>query len=178
MARLGKLPIKVPNKVQVDIKDNNVTVKGPKGELSLECNDKVVINSIEDTIVVKPASDTQIAGQLQGTYRKILSNMVEGVNTGFQKKLELQGVGFRSQVQGKSLILNVGFSHQVTIESPPGITLAVENNTNITVSGIDKQLVGQIAANIKAVRPPEPYKGKGIRYSGEFVRRKVGKAGK
>ena len=137
-----------------------------------------MISSIEDTIVVKPAFDNQIAGQLQGTYRKILSNMVEGVSTGFQKKLELQGVGFRSQVQGKSLILNVGFSHQVTIESPPGITLAVENNTNIIVSGIDKQLVGQIAANIKAVRPPEPYKGKGIRYEGEFVRRKVGKAGK
>ena len=104
--------------------------------------------------------------------------MVEGVTNGFEKKLELQGVGYRAQVQGKSLILNVGYSHQVTIPAPPGITMAVENNTLVTVSGPDKQLVGQIASNIKSVRPPEPYKGKGIRYQGEYVRRKVGKAGK
>lgn len=178
MARLGKLPVKIPSKVQVSIKDNSVTVKGPKGELSLDIADKVLIDSVEDTLVIKPGTENKNAEKLHGTYRKLLSNMVEGVSNGFQKKLELQGVGFRSQVQGRSLILNVGFSHQVTIESPPGINLAVENNTNIIVSGIDKQLVGQIAANIKSVRPPEPYKGKGIRYAGEYVRRKVGKAGK
>lgn len=178
MARLGKLPIKIPNKVQVDIKDKNIIVKGPKGELSLNIGQKVQVNLEDGVLLVKPTSNSQESDQLHGTYRKLLSNMVEGVSNGFQKKLELQGVGFRSQVQGRSLILNVGFSHQVTIESPAGITLAVENNTNIIVSGIDKQLVGQIAANIKSVRPPEPYKGKGIRYVGEYVRRKVGKAGK
>nr|ASO75976.1 ribosomal protein L6 [Storeatula sp. CCMP1868] len=178
MARLGKIPVKIPNKVQIEIKDNHIIVKGPKGELSLDIEGKVLVDSVEDTLVVKPASDNKTADKLHGTYRKLLCNMVEGVTNGFQKRLELQGVGFRSQVQGKSLILNVGFSHQVTIESPPGINLAVENNTNIIVSGIDKQLVGQVAANIKAVRPPEPYKGKGIRYEGEYVRRKVGKAGK
>lgn len=179
MSRLGKIPVKIPNKVQVDLKDNNIIiVKGPKGELSLDVAGKVIVNSVADTLVVKPASDSKISEKLYGTYRKLLSNMIEGVSNGFKKRLELQGVGFRSQVQGKSLILNVGFSHQVTIESPPGITLSVENNTIINVSGIDKQLVGQVAANIKSVRPPEPYKGKGIRYEGEFVRRKVGKAGK
>nr|BDA99046.1 ribosomal protein S6 [Rhodomonas sp. NIES-2332] len=178
MARLGKLPVKIPNKVQVSIKNNNVTIKGPKGELSLDITDKVLVESLEDTLIIKPTPENKTADKLHGTYRKLLSNMVEGVSNGFQKKLELQGVGFRSQVQGRSLILNVGFSHQVIIESPPGINLSVENNTNIIVSGIDKQLVGQIAANIKSVRPPEPYKGKGIRYEGEYVRRKVGKAGK
>lgn len=178
MARLGKLPVVLPNKVQLDIKENNVVVKGPKGELSLDISDKVIIEPVEGSFFVKPILNNKNADKLHGTYRKLLSNMVEGVSKGFQRKLELQGVGFRSQVQGRSLILNVGFSHQVTIESPPGVTLAVENNTIIIVSGIDKQLVGQTAANIKAVRPPEPYKGKGIRYEGEFVRRKVGKAGK
>jgi large subunit ribosomal protein L6 len=178
MARLGKLPVTVPSKVQVDIKDNHVIIKGPKGELSLDISDKVLVEPGEGQFTVKPVSSDKEADKMHGTYRKLLSNMVEGVSNGFQKKLELQGVGFRSQVQGKSLILNVGFSHQVTIDSPPGITLAVENNTNVIVSGIDKQLVGQTAANIKSVRPPEPYKGKGIRYEGEYVRRKVGKAGK
>ena len=178
MARLGKIPVTIPNKVEVNIKDNHVKVKGPKGELSLYCSDTVNLDIIENSIVVKPQSNSKMGEKLYGTYRKLLLNMVEGVSNGFQKKLELQGVGFRSQVQGKSLILNVGFSHQVTIESPPGITFSVENNTSITVNGIDKQLVGQTAANIKAVRPPEPYKGKGIQYEGEYVRRKVGKAGK
>lgn len=178
MARLGKLPIIIPSKVQVEIKDKDIIVKGPKGELSLNIEEKVLVNLDNGSLFVKPISNSQESDQLHGTYRRLLSNMVEGVSNGFQKKLELQGVGFRSQVQGRSLILNVGFSHQVTIESPVGINLAVENNTNIIVSGIDKQLVGQVAANIKAVRPPEPYKGKGIRYEGEYVRRKIGKAGK
>jgi large subunit ribosomal protein L6 len=178
MARLAKLPIKIPNKVEVSVKDNYLTVKGPKGELSLGIANKVLVQLENGILFVKPVSDTQVADQLHGTYRRLLSNMVEGVTNGFKKKLELQGVGFRSQVQGKSLILNVGFSHQVTIESPAGVNLSVENNTSIIVSGIDKQLVGQVAANIKSVRPPEPYKGKGIRYEGEYVRRKIGKAGK
>jgi large subunit ribosomal protein L6 len=178
MARLGKLPIKIPNKVQVDLKDNNIVIKGPKGELSLDVSGKVLVSSVENTLVVKPMGGPKVANKLHGTYRKLLFNMIEGVSNGFQKRLELHGVGFRSQVQGKSLILNVGFSHQVSIESPPGITLAVENNTSVIVSGIDKALVGQVASNIKSVRPPEPYKGKGIRYEGAYVRRKVGKAGK
>lgn len=178
MARLGKIPVTIPNKVNVDIKDNTINIKGPKGELSLCCPEVIVLETVEDTIVVKPKDNTKLSEKLHGTYRKLILNMVEGVVNGFQKKLELQGVGFRSQVQGKSLVLNVGFSHQVIVNSPPGITIAVENNTIVIVSGIDKQLVGQVAANIKAVRPPEPYKGKGIRYEGEYVRRKVGKAGK
>nr|BDA98750.1 ribosomal protein L6 [Rhodomonas sp. NIES-1730] len=178
MARLGKIPVKIPDKVQIEIKDRNLIVKGPKGELSLDIYNKVLVDLVDSTLVVKPAFNNKVAEKLHGTYRKLLCNMVEGVSNGFQKRLELQGVGFRSQVQGKSLVLNVGFSHQVIIESPPGIMLAVENNTTIIVSGIDKQLVGQVASNIKSVRPPEPYKGKGIRYEGEYVRRKVGKAGK
>ena len=123
-------------------------------------------------------SEISIGKQLYGTYRSLINNMIYGVTQGFQKKLELQGVGYRSQLDGKTLVLNVGYSHQVKIVSPEGIKISVENNTNITVSGADKELVGQIAANIRSVRPPEPYKGKGIRYQGEYVRKKIGKAGK
>jgi large subunit ribosomal protein L6 len=133
-------------------------------------NDKI-INIIPDESLSE-------SYQLYGTYRSLVNNMIIGVTSGFQKKLELQGVGYRSQVDGKTLILNVGYSHQVKIPSPDGIKLSVEGNTNVTVSGLDKELVGQIAANIRLVRPPEPYKGKGIRYQGEYVRKKIGKAGK
>lgn len=178
MARLGKIPVKIPKNVHVEVKENIVKAKGPKGELSLQCSNEIVLEIDSEMIFVKPQTNSKIGSKLYGTYRKLILNMVQGVNDGFQKKLELKGVGFRSQVQGKSLILNVGFSHQVIIESPPGINISVENNTIIVVSGIDKQLVGQTAANIKSVRPPEPYKGKGIRYEGEYVRKKVGKAGK
>lgn len=178
MSRIGKRPIKVPDKVTVTLNDNNVFVKGPKGELSMDYSKNVSFVINDDTITVSIEDRSPQTRKEFGMYRALLANMIEGVTNGFEKKLELQGVGYRSQVQGRSLILNVGYSHQVTIDAPDGINLSVEGNTNVSVSGINKQLVGQIAANIRAVRPPEPYKGKGIRYQGEYVRKKAGKAGK
>jgi large subunit ribosomal protein L6 len=178
MSRIGKLPIKVPDKVNVLIDQNKIVVKGPKGELSKTLPDSIKIIQNDKIIKVTPNETNNSSQQLYGTYRSLIDNMIKGVTNGFQKKLELQGVGYRSQVDGKNLILNVGYSHQVKILSPEGIKLSVEGNTNITVSGLDKELVGQVAADIRLVRPPEPYKGKGIRYQGEYVRKKVGKAGK
>jgi large subunit ribosomal protein L6 len=172
MSRIGKLLINVPDKVNVILSPDKIIVKGPKGELSKNLPTSIKIIQNDKTIEVS------IGQELYGTYRSLIDNMIKGVTEGFQKKLELQGVGYRSQVDGKTLILNVGYSHQVKILSPDGIKLSVEGNTNVTVSGLDKELVGQIAANIRLVRPPEPYKGKGIRYQGEYVRKKVGKAGK
>lgn len=178
MSRIGKLPIKVPDKVNITINPTNVIVTGPKGELSKDLPDSIKIIQNEKTILVVPKENVTNSHQLYGTFRSLINNMIVGVTQGFQKKLELQGVGYRSQVDGKTLVLNVGYSHQVKIISPEGIKLSVEGNTNVMVSGMDKELVGQIAANIRLVRPPEPYKGKGIRYQGEYVRKKVGKAGK
>jgi large subunit ribosomal protein L6 len=178
MSRIGKLPIKVPDKVSVIINSTNIVVKGPKGELSKNLPTSIKIIQNDKIINIIPDESLSESYQLYGTYRSLVNNMIIGVTSGFQKKLELQGVGYRSQVDGKTLILNVGYSHQVKIPSPDGIKLSVEGNTNVTVSGLDKELVGQIAANIRLVRPPEPYKGKGIRYQGEYVRKKVGKAGK
>jgi large subunit ribosomal protein L6 len=167
-----------PDKVNVTIDSTSITVKGPKGELSKNLPTSIKIIQNDKSISVLPTEGLSNSYQLYGTYRSLVSNMITGVTEGFQRKLELQGVGYRSQIDGKTLILNVGYSHQVKILSPEGIKLSVEGNTNVTVSGLDKELVGQIAANIRLVRPPEPYKGKGIRYQGEYVRKKVGKAGK
>ena len=178
MSRIGKLAIKVPDKVAITISPTNIVVKGPKGELSRELPNAIKIIQNDKTINVVPNETINDSYQLYGTYRSLINNMIVGVTTGFQKRLELQGVGYRSQIDGKNLILNVGYSHQVKIMSPEGIKLSVEGNTNVTVSGLDKELVGQIAADIRLVRPPEPYKGKGIRYQGEYVRKKIGKAGK
>jgi len=178
MSRIGKLPVKVPSKVTVNVNENVIAIKGPKGELSMPLSNDIGIDYSEDTINFQPLGNSPKINKLHGTYRASVANMIQGVTQGFEKKLELQGVGYRCQVQGKSLILNVGFSHQVTIPAPEGINIAVEGNTKVTVNGISKQLVGQVAANIRGVRPPEPYKGKGIRYEGEFVRRKAGKTGK
>jgi large subunit ribosomal protein L6 len=178
MSRIGKLSINVPDKVSITISPDKISVRGPKGELSKSIPNSIKIIQNDKLIQVVPSETIPTGKQLYGTYRSLINNMICGVTEGFQKKLELQGVGYRSQVDGKTLILNVGYSHQVKILSPDGIKLSVENNTNIIVSGSDKELVGQIAANIRSVRPPEPYKGKGIRYQGEFVRKKVGKAGK
>ena len=178
MSRIGKLPVTIPDKVTVTVNDNNMLVKGPKGQLSMPTSSEIAIDINENTITLKPTNLSPKTKKAFGMYRALISNMIKGVTIGFEKKLELQGVGYRSQVQGRSLVLNVGYSHQVTIAAPEGITLAVEGNTNVSVSGIDKQVVGQVAANIRAVRPPEPYKGKGIRYQGEYVRKKAGKAGK
>jgi len=178
MSRIGKLPVKIPEKVTVTFADKNMLVKGPKGQLSMTCSDEIALNISEDTIILSVLKLSPKAKKEFGMYRALIANMIQGVTTGFEKKLELQGVGYRSQVQGKSLILNVGYSHQVKIDAPDGIKITVDGNTNVSISGINKQLVGQIAANIRSVRPPEPYKGKGIRYQGEQVRKKAGKAGK
>jgi large subunit ribosomal protein L6 len=178
MSRIGKLPVKVPDKVTVTIRENSISIKGPKGELSKIIPDSIQIKQEENLVKVLPNKDYNNADQLYGTYRSLVNNMIKGVTQGFQRKLELQGVGYRSQIEGKTLILNVGFSHQVKILAPEGIKLSVDGNTNVIVDGLDKELVGQTAANIRLVRPPEPYKGKGIRYQGEYVRKKVGKAGK
>jgi large subunit ribosomal protein L6 len=178
MSRIGKRPIPVPAKVDVKIDGQAVTVKGPKGELSRVLPAEVEVTQDNGTLVVSRRSESRAARQRHGLSRTLVFNMVEGVSQGFQKRLEIQGVGYRAQVQGRNLVLSVGYSHPVQIEPPDGIQLAVENNTNVIVSGINKEDVGNTAAKIRAVRPPEPYKGKGIRYAGEIVRRKAGKAGK
>lgn len=178
MSRIGKRPIDIPNKVTVAIDGQQVTVKGPKGELSRILPNEISVEQNDSTVVVKPRNDSRPARERYGLSRTLLANMVEGVSAGFQRRLEIQGVGYRAQVQGRNLILTVGYSHQVQIEPPEGIQFAVENNTNVIVSGINKEVVGNTAAKIRAVRPPEVYKGKGIRYSGEVIRRKAGKTGK
>lgn len=178
MSRIGKRPIPIPQKVTVTIDGQHVAVKGPKGELSRTLPAEVEVVQQDGSILVNRRSESRPARQRHGLCRTLVANMVEGVSNGFQKKLEIQGVGYRAQVQGRNLVLSVGYSHPVQIEPPDGIQISVENNTNVIVVGIDKEAVGNISARIRAVRPPEPYKGKGIRYSGELVRRKAGKAGK
>ncbi|MBW4469524.1 MAG: 50S ribosomal protein L6 [Stenomitos rutilans HA7619-LM2] len=178
MSRIGKRPIDIPGKVTIAIDGQAVTVKGPKGELSRVLPSEVAIVQEGETILVTRQDESRAARQRHGLCRTLVANMVEGVSQGFQRRLEIQGVGYRAQVQGRNLVLNVGYSKPVELEPPTGIQVAVENNTNVVVSGIDKEVVGNTAARIRAVRPPEPYKGKGIRYAGEAVRRKVGKAGK
>lgn len=178
MSRIGKRPISIPNKVTVSIDGQAVAVKGPKGELSRVLPSEVEVVQDGETLLVKRRDESRVSRQRHGLSRTLVANMVEGVSQGFQRRLEIIGVGYRAQVQGKNLILNVGYSNPVQIEPPDGIQMAVENNTNVIVSGIDKEIVGNTAARIRAVRPPEPYKGKGIRYAGEVVKRKAGKAGK
>ncbi|MFN5855722.1 MAG: 50S ribosomal protein L6 [Pseudanabaenaceae cyanobacterium] len=186
MSRIGKRPIPLPQKVAVTITGQDVTVKGPKGELKRSLPQNVVVAQEENTIVVTRANESRPARQLHGLCRTLVSNMVEGVSTGFERRLEIQGVGYRANTSGRNIVLTIGYSHTVTIEAPEGITLEIEDNagkkvaqgTLLVVSGIDKELVGNVAAKIRAVRPPEVYKGKGIRYKGEYVRRKAGKTGK
>ena len=178
MSRIGKRPISIPQKVTIEISGQNVAVKGPKGELARILPPEVEVLQEGETLLVNRRSDSRPARQRHGLCRTLVANMVEGVSQGFQKRLEIQGVGYRAQVQGRNLVLNVGYSNPVQIEPPEGIQLAVEGTTNVIVTGINKELVGNLAAKIRSVRPPEPYKGKGIRYSGEVVRRKAGKAGK
>ncbi len=178
MSRIGKKPIEIPAGVTITNNNNTVTVKGPKGELTRSFNPDIEIKVEENIITVSRPSDAKEHRALHGTTRALLSNMVEGVSKGFEKSLELIGVGYRAQKQGKKLILNVGYSHPVEMEPEEGIEVEVPANTKIIVKGTDKERVGALAANIRDVRPPEPYKGKGIRYEGEFVRRKEGKTGK
>lgn len=178
MSRIGKNPISIPAKVQIAIDGSNIAIKGPKGELSHVLPAAVTVEQEGETLLVKRRDESRSARQLHGLSRTLVANMVQGVSEGFQRRLEIQGIGYRAQVQGRNLTLTVGYSHPVQIAPPEGIQLAVESNTNVIVSGFDKELVGNIAAKIRDVRPPEPYKGKGIRYAGEVVRRKAGKAGK
>jgi large subunit ribosomal protein L6 len=179
MSRIGKQPIPMAQGVTVQVADGVVTVNGPKGTLSREIvNPKIVVEQQDGALVVTRTDDEKEQRSMHGLYRTLIANMVQGVSAGFTKTLEIQGVGYRVQKQGTNLLLNVGFSHPVEVSPPPGIAFEVEGTTRVLVSGIDKEQVGQVAANIRKVRPPEPYKGKGIRYQGEYVRRKAGKAGK
>lgn len=175
MSRIGKLPIPIPDGVTVDIADSTVKVTGPKGELTQSFSPDMEIAMEDSTVVVRRPSDQQQHRALHGLTRALIANMVTGVSTGYKKVLEIVGVGYRAEMVGKRLNLVVGFSHPILVTPPPGITFTVESPTRFSIEGINKQLVGEIASQVRAVRPPEPYKGKGIRFEGEYVRRKAGK---
>ena len=178
MSRIGNKPIAIPAGVEVKIDGCEVTVKGPKAELKNTFNPQISIKVENNEIIVTRPSDAKEHRSLHGLTRTLVANMVEGVTNGFKKELEVNGVGYRVQKQGNNLVMNLGYSHQVIMSEIPGITIEVPNPNLIIVSGPDKQKVGQFAAEIRIKRPPEPYKGKGIRYAGEYVRRKEGKAAK
>lgn len=176
MSRLGKIPIKLSKGTQVKIENNFIIIKGPKGELKIKINDLVKIELKDEEIVVRVDNPGEKKEKsLWGLYRSLINNMVVGVNQGFEKKLEINGVGYRASVRGRKIILNLGFSHPVEYNLPEGITADIKDNI-ITLGGIDKQLVGEVAAQIRKLKKPEPYKGKGIKYIDEVIRRKVGKA--
>jgi len=178
MSRIGRLPITIPSGVKVDIKDTRVTVKGPKGEISQTFLPEIGIKLEDNKLVVTRQSDEKEHRALHGLTRALLNNMVEGVTRGWEKSLEIVGVGFRAEKVGEKLILRVGFSHPVEVTPLPGVTLSLDGPSRIKVSGVNKETVGEMAAKIRAIRPPDAYKGKGIRYVGEVVRIKPGKAGK
>jgi len=178
MSRIGKMPIPIPSGVKVNINGGLVTVNGPKGELSRTIPDDMTVNIESDVLTVSRPSDSKKHRSYHGLTRSLLANMVEGVSKGFEKSLEIVGVGYRAEKTGNKLILRIGYSHPVEITPLPGTSLNVEGNNKIVVSGIDKEVVGEMAAEIRAIRRPDSYKGKGIRYAGEVVRLKPGKAGK
>jgi large subunit ribosomal protein L6 len=178
MSRIGRMPIAVPSGVDVSIDGRNVTVKGPKGSLSRELHPEIAVARDGDSIVVTRPSEAKTHKQLHGLTRTLVNNMVVGVTDGYRKPLEISGVGYRAALVGRKLQLNLGYSHPIEIDPPAGITFEVETPTKLAVAGIDKELVGEIAARVRATRKPEPYKGKGVRYAGEQIRRKAGKAGK
>ena len=178
MSRIGKSPVSIPEKVTVDIDGSNITVKGPKGELKRLMPDGISFDKKENEIIISPSTNKRYSRQRHGLCRTLVFNMVQGVSQGFTKKLEIVGVGSRAQVKGKNLVVSAGYSHPVEMVPPDGITYKVENNTNVIVSGIDKEVVGNEAAKIRSIRPPEPYKGKGIKYHDERIIRKAGKSGK
>ena len=175
MSRIGKQPIEIPDGVNVAVDPGRVTVNGPLGELTQNVPQRILIEKEDGQLLVKRPTERGDDRALHGLTRSLVANMVEGVTNGFEKRLEIQGVGYRASLRGTALELNVGYSHPVVIDAPAGITFEVPVQTEVVVKGIDKQQVGEIAAEVRDVRPPEPYKGKGIRYSGEYVRRKVGK---
>jgi large subunit ribosomal protein L6 len=175
MSRIGKKPIAIPSGVTLTLDGQTVSVKGPKGQLSWTVIDDVVITHEDGELTLAPRDDSQRARSMWGLSRTLVGNMVQGVTDGFERKLELVGVGYRAALKGDALSLQLGFSHDVDVAPPAGVTFAVPKQTEITISGIDKQAVGEIASKIRRLRPPEPYKGKGVRYAGEKVRRKEGK---
>mgnify|MGYP006273755695 CR=1 FL=1 len=177
MSRVGRLPVQIPKGVTVNVDTNVLTVEGPKGKLSQSFRPEVTIRIEDGSGIVERKNESKKAKSLHGLYRKLLSNMVTGVSQGFSKTLLVNGVGYRVEMSGQNVLLNLGFSNPVEYVVPEGITVAVDGPNKLTVSGIDRHLVGQVAANIRGLRPPEPYKGKGIRYEDEYVRRKVGKSG-
>jgi len=178
MSRIGRLPIPVPSGVDVTIDGRNVTVKGPKGSLSRALHPDITVRREDETLVVTRPTEQKTHKQLHGLTRSLVNNMVVGVTDGYRKGLEITGVGYRATLNGRKLTLNLGYSHPIEIDPPEGISFELENPTRLAVVGIDKELVGQIAATVRSTRKPEPYKGKGVRYAGEQVRRKAGKAGK
>jgi large subunit ribosomal protein L6 len=178
MSRIGRQPIAVPAGVDVTIDGRTITVKGPKGTLSREVHPDMLVRRENGSVVVERPSDQKTHRQLHGLTRTLVSNMVVGVSDGFRKGLEITGVGYRAALVGQKLQLSLGYSHPIEIEPPTGISFELENPTRLAVVGIDKELVGQVAASVRATRKPEPYKGKGVRYAGEVIRRKAGKAGK
>ncbi len=178
MSRIGKQPIEIKDGVEIKIENRTVFVKGPKGELSVEYKRPIEVEVSDKEIVVTRKAETKLARSLHGLYRSLISNAVEGVTNGFSIDLEIKGIGYRAEMRGKDLVMQLGHSHPITIAAPEGITISVEDQTKVKVVGHDKHLVGQVAAVIKEKRKVEPYKGKGIRYVGEQVRRKAGKAGK
>ena len=175
MSRIGKKPVTIPSGVTATVDGQTVTIKGGKGELSWTVADEIAVSQADDAINLAPRNDSQRARAMWGLSRTLVANMVQGVTQGYEQVLELVGVGYRAQMKGRALSMQLGFSHEVDIQPPAGITFATPRQTEIRVSGVDKQLVGEIAARIRKVRPPEPYKGKGVRYAGEKVRRKEGK---
>ncbi len=178
MSRIGRMPIALPEGVAVDIKSGEVAVKGPKGELRRQVSPEMVITNESGSRVVKRPSDSRLHRSLHGLTRSLVANMVEGVSRGFEKYLEIVGVGYRVEKAGEKLVMRIGFSHLVEVQPLPGVSLDVEGPNRIKVSGISKEAVGEMAAEIRAIRPPDAYKGKGIRYAGELVHLKAGKAGK
>jgi len=178
MSRIGKLPVEIPAGVEVKVENNVVTAKGPKGTESVAIRPEIEVKVEGNHVILTRINDDRKSRSLHGLSRTLVQNIITGVKDGFEKKLEIQGVGYRAQMQGSSINLQLGYSHPIIVEPPKGVTIAVEANTKITVSGSNKQAVGDIAALIRSKRPPEVYKGKGVRYEGEYVRRKAGKAGK
>ncbi len=178
MSRIGKKPVEIPSGVEVKLDGQTITVKGPKGTETVTVRDEIKMSVQDNHIILEPLNDERKTGALHGLSRTLVANAIEGVSKGFEKKLEIQGVGYRANMEGTKLNLVLGFSHPVLIDPPEGITITVEANTKISVKGTNKQTVGDVAAAIRSKRPPEVYKGKGVRYEGEYIRRKAGKAGK
>ena len=178
MSRIGKKPVEIPSGVEVKLDGQTITAKGPKGTESVTFRDEIKVSIEDNHVIVEPLNDDRKTGALHGLTRTLIANAIEGVSNGFEKKLEIQGVGYRASMEGTKLNMALGYSHPVIIEPPAGITITVEANTKISVKGTNKQTVGDVAAAIRSKRPPEVYKGKGVRYEGEYIRRKAGKAGK